>query len=231
MQTTIKNKNATVHDLEQRTPEWFNLRLGRFTSSEIFKLMTEPRSKAAKEAGELSQGAKTYAEEVAAELIYKSPAPFLETAAVQWGKENEPLAVEAYEQTTGRKVSEIGFITMGDFTGSSPDGLTDDGGQIEIKCPFNRLNHLQNVINLNEPADLLALHKNYFYQVQHQLYLTGLKYCDFVSFDPRLLEGDNWALCIKILRIEPDAEIFARFDEKIQAGANYINDILNALNI
>ena len=44
----------------QNTSEWYASRLFRFTSSELGKLMTEPRSKADKEAGKLSATAEEY---------------------------------------------------------------------------------------------------------------------------------------------------------------------------
>ena len=42
----------------QNSPEWYNARLFHFTSSELYKLMTEPRSAADKAAGKLSATAE-----------------------------------------------------------------------------------------------------------------------------------------------------------------------------
>ena len=44
----------------QRSQAWFNARVGKFTSSEIYKLMTQPQTKAARENGELSETTKSY---------------------------------------------------------------------------------------------------------------------------------------------------------------------------
>lgn len=235
MKTKSKNnvyKNGAIeHQVKQRGPEWFKLRLGRFTSSDIFKLMTEPRSKAAKEAGELSETAKSYILEKAAEILYNSPAPFFSNSAMEWGTENEALAVDAYQNIKARNVSAVGFVTLGKHTGTSPDGYTEGGGLIEIKCPFNRLNHLQNIVNLTSADDLKRHSKQYYYQVQHQMYITGRPWCDFVSFDPRLLEGDNWRHCAHIIRIEPSDEVHANFKAKIEAGALYLESIINGLNV
>ena len=39
---TEKTKERILHfDIEQRTPEWFEIRVGKFTSSQIFKLFTQ----------------------------------------------------------------------------------------------------------------------------------------------------------------------------------------------
>jgi hypothetical protein len=230
---TINKKNPVYHtNLEQRSAEWFKIRLGRFTSSNIFKLMTEPRSKAAKGNGELSATAKTYIEEKAAEIIYNSPAPFFTNSAMDWGTENEQTAIDAYKNITGVDVVPVGFVTVGDHTGTSPDGLintSEPAGLIEVQCPYNRVNHLQNVLTLKTGDDLKKHSKQYYYQVQHQLYITGRVYCDFVSFDPRLLEGDNWRLCCHIVRVNADPDVFNKFDEKLNKAAEYLNIIADQL--
>ena len=41
-----------MNEFEQGSEQWLQARKGRFTSSQIYKLMTEPRTKAAREAGE-----------------------------------------------------------------------------------------------------------------------------------------------------------------------------------
>lgn len=233
MQTIINkythNYARCKTDIEQRTPEWFALRLGRFTSSNIFKLMTNPRAKAAKEAGELSATAKSYVLEKAAEILYNSPAPVAVSAAMDWGTEHEQTAVKAYENLTGHKVENGGFWTLGEFTGTSPDGLIGETGLIEIKCPYNRVNHLENVLTLKTAADLKEKSKQYYYQVQHQLYTTGRAWCDFVSFDPRLLQGENWALCCHVLRIERNESEIAEIERKINGAAEYLENILKAV--
>ena len=230
MNTQTKNK-AIEHEVKQRGPEWFNLRLGRFTSSEFYKLMTEPRTKPAKEAGEFSATAKSYILEKAAEVLYNCPAPFAQNAALDWGTENEPLAVKAYQNITGRKIQNVGFVTLGKHTGTSPDGYTNDGGLIEIKCPYNRLNHLQNILNVNSADDLKKHSKQYYYQIQHQLYITGRNWCEFVSFDPRLLTGDNWRFCTHIVRVPANYEEHAIIKEKIKRGALLLESIINKMNI
>ena len=232
MQTINKKEPVYHNNIEQRSAEWFKIRLGRFTSSNIFKLMSEPRSKAAKENGELSATAKTYIEEKAAEIIYNSPAPFFTNSAMDWGTENEQTAIDAYKNITGVDVVPVGFVTVGDHTGTSPDGLintSEPAGLIEIKCPYNRVNHLQNVLTLKTGDDLKKHSKQYYYQVQHQMYVTGRVYCDFVSFDPRLLEGDNWRLCCHIVRVNADPDVFNKFDEKLNAAAEYLNAVINDL--
>jgi hypothetical protein len=67
--------------------------------------------------------------------------------------------------------------------GSSPDGLIGNDGIVEIKCPYTRINHINNVINLKDDVDLYKMYKQYYYQVHHQMFCSGRSYVDFMSFD------------------------------------------------
>ena len=220
-------KRKEYFHIEQGTKEWIELRMGVFTSSEIESLFKEPKSKAAKAVGQFSDTSITYITEKACELIYKTPKPFAYAKATEWGNMYEDYAAEAYQQTTGNKLKVVGFVTLGDDTGTSPDRYCNDNALLEIKCPYVRTNHIKNLLNLNSQEDLLNRNKQYYYQVQHQLYVTGRDYCDFASFDPRILETANqssWNKCIHILRIEKDTSI--DFKGKIKAAAEYRDYIL-----
>ena len=64
------------------------------------------------------------------------------------------------------------------MAGASPDGLVNDDGLIEIKCP-NTATHIDTLLSESLPT-------KYFTQMQFQMACTGRKWCDFVSFDPRM---------------------------------------------
>jgi hypothetical protein len=66
------------------------------------------------------------------------------------------------------------------MSGASPDGLITDAGLVEIKCP-NTATHIDTL--LGDGID-----KKYLTQIQWQLSCTGRKWCDFVSYDPRMPE-------------------------------------------
>lgn len=217
-------------DIEQGTKQWINIRLGVFTSSEIFHLFSEPRSKKDKDAGLFSKTAETYIIDKAKEIIYRKPAKELDFKALAWGRQNEPYAVEAYEQVTGFKTSEMGFVSLGFDTGTSIDRYVNGKtkGLLEVKCPFEESNHIKNVLRLKSPSDLLKHSKQYYYQCQHQMYITGRKWCDFVSFEPRILDTDcNWNKCIKILRIPFDETIL--FEQKIKVASDYRDYIVKSM--
>ena len=226
--------NVKKYDVEQGGEEWKKLRLGKFTSSEIYNLMTEPRAKKDKEAGEMSQTAKTYIKEKTTELIY-GEVPEIYGAALDWGNEFEDEARQMFAQIHELEIQNGGFYDCPElWTGASPDGegIDADGQKflIEIKCPYNRKNHIENVLNLEFGKDLLKHNKQYYYQVQHQLFITGAKYCFFVSYDPRLIENENfYKSCIHSVEINADDELFKVFENKLKKAAAYQHDILETL--
>ena len=65
------------------------------------------------------------------------------SAACQWGKSNEPIAVAEYEKLTHLKVQLCGLIInpKWPWLGCSPDGVVSEESRIkaiEIKCPFSQ---------------------------------------------------------------------------------------------
>ena len=90
----------------------------------------------------------------------------------------------------------------------SPDGLIDDDGVLEIKCPYSARDFAtikeassKHQIGLEYDKDgnpqFPRTHK-YYYQVQAQMYVTERKFCDFVVWSRHDL------VCIRI----PWNEIF-----------------------
>ena len=129
---------------------------------------------------------------------------------MEWGTATEPKARTAYEFHTDREVVEVGFYphsTM--MAGASPDGLIEDDGLIEIKCP-NSTTHVEYLERGILPA-------KYISQVQGQLWITGREWCDFVSFDPRMPHN----LQLLIVRVERDDT----YIKDLEAGiAEFLNE-------
>lgn len=182
------------------------MRAGHLTASRFADLLTEPKSKADREAGNLSQTAERYCREILAELLTDAPLPEIKAAALEWGTQNEPLARDEYEHTTGNAV------TMPDplfvehpslrFAGASPDGLIGHDGLLEIKCPYTTQTHVEYLLGGTVPDDYAA-------QVQGQLWVTGRRWCDFVSFDPRVVyQGPH----LLIVRVERDEAAIAKIE-------------------
>ena len=122
----------------QRTAEWFEARTGCLTASSVADIM--PTVKELK-SGEIK---KTYREAreklmniIIAERVSGIARDNYTSAAMQWGIDHEDDARTAYEVHTGNLVELTGFIPHPEvkYLGASPDGLIDDDGILEIKCP------------------------------------------------------------------------------------------------
>jgi predicted phage-related endonuclease len=103
------------------------------------------------------------------------------------------------------------------MAGASPDGLVGDDGLIEIKCP-NTATHIENLLSNSAPA-------NYVIQMQWQMACTGRKWCDFVSFDPRMPEN----LQMMVVRIERDDEQIAMLESEVVKFLGEVDDKVNQL--
>ena len=120
---------------------------------------------------------------------------------MQWGTDHEDEARELYIKEMGMHVDLIGFCLHDEYEklGCSPDGIVGKDGLVEIKCPFNSDNHIAYCLN--------GIPDKYVPQVQYQMWITGRKWCDFVSYDPRMPEKTR----IFIQRIKTDKEMHDQF--------------------
>lgn len=198
----------------QQTPEWNDLRKYRFTSSCIHKLVTDPKTKAAKEAGELSETAKSYIlEKVVQEM--NGYIPDFDTAATRWGNETEPDAKMWYHTKTGHRIADVQFCQVNDFYGGSPDSAVIDlslcdkddqdviNGALEIKCPYNSTNHLKHCL-IDSPVYFRDKHPEYYWQCLSHMITLNVGFCDFVSFDPRI-DHEIGLFIYRLYRDEEDA--------------------------
>jgi putative phage-type endonuclease len=172
--------------MNQQTPEWFAQRVGKVTASRIADVMAKVKS------GEAASRAN-YRAQLVAERLTGVPSESYTNAAMQWGTDTEPYARMAYEADTGNLVLETGFVLHPEigFSGASPDGLIGDDGLVEIKCP-NTATHIEYLLNNGVP-------EKYKPQMAWQMACTGRKWCDFISYDPRLPD-DLKLFCAKYLR-------------------------------
>lgn len=208
----------------QRTPEWIKSRMGRFSCSQLHRLMTEPKLKADKEAGNLSDGAMTYVMECIAEKLTGKPAKEDFTSKyTEWGIMHEPIAIGIYEEVFSEKVAQSGYIPHGENFGGSPDGLINEDGGLEIKCPFTITAHLVHSIT----KDLKADYKECYWQIIGYMIITGRTWFDFVSYHPEYPGKYQF----KRIRLERDT-VKADIDyanSKINKATEVLNLILNSI--
>lgn len=148
---------------------------------------------------------KAYSDEIRDEI--NGCAPFSDENAwsgkqTEWGRQNESLAIAAYELRTGRDVEPAGFIVHREHghIGGSPDGLVGSDGLVEIKCPYNPEIHHAN--------RLVGMPPGHMPQIQGLLWVTGRRWCDFLSFDPR----ERAPLDLSVWRIDRDEAFIAKIE-------------------
>jgi len=165
-----------IHEMEQGTPEWFQVKVGVPSSSCFSQVITG--------AGKPSGSLKKYALKLATEKHLGKPIDdgFKGNKYTDRGTELEPESRVDYEMTRQVTIREVGFITDDLMRwGASTDGLVNGDGVTEFK----------NII-ATTMMDLLvyiAKHGNktpssYIPQIQGELFVTEREWCDIVFYHP-----------------------------------------------
>lgn len=185
--------------MNQGTPEWLAARAGFCTASRFKDVLAKVK------VGEAASR-KAYRWQLVTERLTGIPCETFKNSAMEWGTTQEPWARAAYETLKGCMVDEVGFIAHPDvaMVGCSPDGLIPEDGGVEIKCPFNSVVHVETLLD-GMPSE----HRG---QVQGAMWVSGRKWWDFVSFDPRMPER----LRLYVQRIERDDEYIKTLAEEVQ---------------
>lgn len=183
-----------VDPVEAKREEWLRKRLGKITCSRFPDLMSSGRSKDEV----FSQTGKAYLRRIVAERLgswYSASAK-----AMDWGNENEPLAILEYANRFCTFVDNKPFqyFAYTEDIGGTPDGLVGADGCVEVKCPFDPSVHVNTLLTREVPKD-------YEWQVVGHLLVTGRSWCDFISYDPRMT-GKQKLCVIRVERSEPRIE-------------------------
>lgn len=202
----------------QDSQDWMLARAGKFTASRAADLMA--RTKSGPSAARTNLIAT-----LVAERITGQPVEGYRNAAMERGIELEGEARDAYSFQTGNAVQEVGFVACESLpnTGCSPDGEVNEDGLVEIKCPSAMGKHLDALLNGAHAVE-------YRWQLMHQLMVTGRKWVDAASYDPRWPEHLQLAICrvqrdedaIKELAAEitkADAEVEAKVQQLTRSAA------------
>lgn len=167
----------TILNCEQRSPEWYQARLGRVTGSCANDFLTTIKS------GESATRRNLRTRLVLERITGKSQENDYVSQDMQNGIDREDDAVALYEALTGRFVDRVGFLQhTGLMAGCSPDGVLDDfHGLVSIKCP-KPATHLDFIEGGSIPLDYLR-------QCTHELYISGAEWIDFLSYQPSFPES------------------------------------------
>lgn len=184
----------------QRTLDWHQQRLGKFTASEIYKLMGIKA---------LGLTGQSYAFDKAVEELFGEVEDNFVSYDMERGIEQEPLAFAKFKELKSFEfidVTECGFFDLGNNAGASPDGLVGEDAILEIKCP--KANTFFKLVATNEIDD------KYLYQMQMQMMATNRNKAHFFNYF--IFEGKEYyheiiidkdeAICEKILNRIFEAE-------------------------
>lgn len=117
--------------MQQRSDEWFKARMGRVTGSVAGAILNCDPSKT-------RQAVLRRMVRQALNAPQEDENEFVENVIFGYGRINESTALMDFKMETGLDVEECGFFPYETWLGASPDGLTSDGGILEIKAPWSR---------------------------------------------------------------------------------------------
>jgi len=200
--------------MQQGSNEWFESRLGRFTGSEIHKLL-----------GVKGLGAtgETYCFEKAIEMVFgRDEEDNFESFDMMRGKQLEPVAFRKFKELKEMdfiSVEEVGFFEMGENAGASPDGLVGSDAVLEIKCP--RPNKFFNLV----AKGIDAIDKEYIAQMNLEMMATKTKQCHFFNFI--IFNGKPmWHEIV----VTPDVNMVALINQRIEQAViirdKYMKDLM-----
>ena len=188
-----------IHNHEQGTPEWFECRKGKMTASN------------AQAIGNAWKWLETYIKELMAKYYSSGQEESYSNAHIARGNELEPIARSMYELHNWVIVEQVGFCEFDEYIWCSPDGLVWDDWGIEIKCQDDKKHFWMLLWEWIDSA--------YIRQIQMNLYVTGRKWRDFISYNP------NYKQSLIIVRIEPDKKKFAELEVGFTKWKQLILDI------
>lgn len=192
---TAEKPRMVVANCVQGSPEWFAARCGIPTASNFDKIVTTK--------GEPSKQAQKYLYQLAGERITGRTEEGFKNAAMERGQEVEAEARNLYEMVNDLKIEQVGVCYPDEkkLCAASPDGLVGRDGLIELKCPLVHT-HVGYLLDNCLPTE-------YFTQTQGQLYVTGRKWVDFMSYFPGLKP--------LIIRVTRNEEFIAKLDAELKA--------------
>jgi putative phage-type endonuclease len=183
----------------QGTQEWIEERLGKATASRIADIVAKTKT------GYSTSRANYMAELITERLTGVQTDQYI-NSAMKWGTDTEPQARAAYAFYSDASVEQVGFVPHPKIamSGASPDGLVSKIGLVEFKCPLTAT-HIETLLGGSLPG-------RYLTQAMWQMACKPeRKWCDCVSFDPRLPE--NMRLFVQ--RVPRDNKMIAELEGEV----------------
>jgi len=166
--------------VEQRSPEWYELRSNLITASSASNLLIRddtciPYIQEFNLQDIFSKDGKCcnpYGSKTQFILDKVTSPKFKGSVATYHGQKYEDVVADIYRNRFNTEIIDFGIIQHDThkWLGASPDGITPDGIMIEIKCPFRR-----------KITGIPPLY--YWIQVQLQMEVCDLDETDFIEYD------------------------------------------------
>ena len=193
----------TVHEMPQRSPEWYAIRKGKATASQMSNIITPT--------GRASSSSLGFMRKLARECVIDDPSPGFDSFDMKWGREHEDEARVEFKRITTLHMDEVGFITNDKLkhVGISPDGwmpLINEGW--EVKCPKVDT-HVKYLMSGDLPSE-------YKLQVHSSIVVAEADSWHFMSYFPGLKPF--------IIEVERD-----EFTDKVEAALIKFNDEFQAV--
>ena len=195
-------------DIEQNTDEWIKAKLGKFSASGASSLLMDSNK----------EGYKNLIKKIVEERITGKgiEGKWNGNKYTERGHELEPIAIENYELKTFTKVKKVGLVELKgleDWVCCSPDGLIEDNGLVQVKCPIfsTQFDYLE---TKKVPTD-------YYKQMQFELLVTERDYNIFYSFHPSLPDLE--------IRVERDEKMITDIKEKLTIVINEVEEKIKTI--
>lgn len=203
--------------MEQKTEEWYAIRAGKASGSGVKNIRAKIKS------GE-SATRRNYRMKLVMERLLGRPLEDgYSNAYMERGTEMEPIARAMYEAESENMVDEVAWVphpTIENF-GVSPDGLVGTDGLVEIKVPSMpvHIGYWLDAMDGKVPTD-------YTDQMLAQLACTQRKWCDFVSYDDRVVED----MQLVVIRFEPDRKEIEELEKEVKQFLHEVDQEVLKIN-
>ena len=199
--------------IEQRSPEWEQMRKTHLTGTMVKDIMGTPRARQ-----------EAMYEAIANRLILGIESDGDYENAMDRGTRLEPDAIAAFEFETGKSIEKIGFIKHSDVDGiaQSPDGYINDSNDteaLEIKC-MGAKNHIKLWLANDIPSEYL------WQTVQYFVVNQNLKKLYFVGYNPQIPVHPIHIIEVKREDID---KLISQSEEEQKKFLNEVNTILSTL--
>lgn len=196
----------TIHDVEQRSAEWHELRRGRLTASRAGDMLARTKT------GYSTSRRNLLMQLVLERITGRSQERGFVSQAMQDGIDREHMAIAHYEAVMGVLIQPVGFCSHDTLmAGCSPDAFVGDDGLLSVKCPIPAT-HWEFLKTGSIPADYLA-------QITAEFWITGRQWCDYLSYQPDFPEG----LQARIVRVARNEQFVRDFDGLARTFLDEVN--------